>query len=179
MIVWIEAGLGVALLTLGILLFKMHDSKYDEMAKDSDRTYAHVRKNRLDPMMQQILASPMGRHRPAEFFQMPEVLEKLDAYKQHLFEFMDADHGKDEASVSLGLLWRVCLGTGITTIVVAGLYELTVSVLEAPMIATYVEIANVTILIFALIISVHLANLYTSQNRRFKVKMRQLRGGQA
>lgn len=166
-------------MTLGILLFRMYDGKYDTMTEYADRTYAHIRKNQLDPMLQQILSSPMGRYRTAEFFQTPEVLEKLDAYKRYLFEFMDADHGKDEAMVSLGLLWRVCLGTGITTIAVAGASELVVSALDVPAMATYATTANVVILFSMLIISAYLGHLYTSQNRRFKTRMRQLSGGLA
>ena len=80
-------------------------------------------KNRLDPMLQQISSSPMDRHKTVEFFETSKVVEKIDACKIYLFEFMDADHGEDEAMASLGLKWCVCLGTGIVTIDMTGACE--------------------------------------------------------
>lgn len=62
------------------------------------------------------LIKPNEPSQTAEFFQTFKVVGKIDAFKRYLFKFMDADHGKDEAMASLGLMWRVCLGTGIVTI---------------------------------------------------------------
>ena len=174
-----ETSIGTLFVLAGIALFRMHDDKCDKMSDEAGRTYAYMRENVLDPILQQILASPAGRHRPAEFFRTPEVVERLEIYKRHLFEFIEASHSKNEAVASLGLLWRVCLGAGTSTIAVAWSYEPAASALGVPASPTYAMVVAAAVVIPMLAVSVYLIHLYMSQNSRFKSGMQRLRGGLA
>ncbi len=72
---------------LAITLFRIRDSKQDKLDAYTASAYEYLKQHTLDPILEEIFGSKRGKYKPREFFNTPEVIQKLSQYRKHIFKF--------------------------------------------------------------------------------------------
>ena len=110
-----------------IVLFKMLDSKQDKLDADAASAYEYLRKYTLDPILEEIIGSKRGKYKPKEFFNTPEVVEKLSEYRRHLFKFNKVSGMKGSIILILKLSLKTSIGIVLVIITFIAINELFVN----------------------------------------------------
>lgn len=100
---------------LSITLFRILDNKQDKLDTDTASAYEYLKKHTLDPILEEIFGSKRGKYKPKEFFNTPEVTQKLSQYRKHIFTFNKVNGMKETIIMMLDLSLRtsVCLAVVI------------------------------------------------------------------
>ena len=154
----------------------MEDDKLDE---DISSAYQHLRKYSLDPILQGILSSTKGKFKTEEFFKTPEVIEKLEQYRVHLFKFNEVSNKKQSIILLLKLSANTSIVLGIITLLFVASNEFFINSDYNTFGISTLHIAglNSVILIVGLIFLGSFIQQFRSSNSSFKTEIRGLKGG--
>ena len=163
----------------GFALFRMEDDKRDKLDVDLTKAYQHLRNFTLDPILQGILSSTKGKFKPEKFFNTPEVIEKLEQYRVHLFKFNEVSNKKEIIILLLKFSANTSIVLGFITFLFTAVNELFInSEYNTIGISTlYIAVLNGVILVVGLIFLVSFIQQFRSSNSSFKSEIRELRGG--
>ena len=176
---YIFGSFASALIIFWFALFKMEDDKRDKLDDDITKAYQHLRSCTLDPILQGILSSTKGKFKTEEFFKTPEVIEKLEQYRIHLFKFNEVSNKKLSIVLLLKLSGNTSIVLGIITLLFITTNELFInSEYNTFGINTlYVAGLNGVILVIGLIFLITFIRQFRSLNSSFKSEINGLKGG--
>lgn len=176
---YIFGSITSAFIIFWFALFRMQDDKRDKLDADIEKAYQHLRNYTLDPILQGILSSSKGKFKTEEFFKTPEVIEKLEQYRTHLFKFNEVSSKKHNIILLLKLSANTSITLGIVTLLFVTTNELFINSEYNTFGISTLHIAglNGVILLVGLIFLVGFIQQFFSSNSSFKSEIRGLKGG--
>lgn len=161
------------------LLFKMLDSKQDKLDVYSTSAYKHLREHALDPILWEILGGKRGKYKPQDYFNTPEVIQKLFEYKKELFKFNRISEKKGNIMLLLDLSLKTTVIILFVIIIFIGINELFVNTAYniSGISVLYTTILQfIVLLILSIFLIIFLAK-FMSVNTSFKEQISELKGG--
>ena len=163
--------------TFSFMLFRMTDSKQDQLKSDTASTYENLRKTVLDPILMVILISRRGKYKPNDFFNTPEVVLKLSEYRKHLFIFNRVSGMQNNIVMMLKLLLKISVCIGLMTALLIML-----NMLDLRLVYKYVSMEIIIglmhgILLTLIVIFGFFLKNYCSINNLFNEQIIELKGG--
>lgn len=162
-----------------IVLFKILDTKQDELDKDVSNTYDHLRKHILDPILGEIFGGKRGRYKPHEFFNTPEVTIKLSEYRRELFKFNKVSEMKGSIMLMIDLSFKTTIGIVIVILAFIAVNEIFINSIYNSVeisISQALTIESIILAILATFLAIFVKRFF-SINASFKAQVRELKGG--